>query len=164
MSSSPKCSAFSTRANGFRPRSTSRSTWPGRFIRYRPTAMWSTRWSSPGCTTTTWENQTNRRAMRRQICGSRNKGHGRMLSKEENELLTRVGPGTPCGELMRRYWHPIYPEALLRENPVRKVRILCEDLTLFRDRSGKLGLIQERCAHRCVSLHLGIPDERGLRC
>jgi 5,5'-dehydrodivanillate O-demethylase len=87
-----------------------------------------------------------------------------MMTQEENTLLTRVGPGTPCGELMRRYWHPIYPEILLRENPVRKVRILCEDLTLFRDRTGKLGLVQERCPHRGASLHLGIPDERGLRC
>jgi 5,5'-dehydrodivanillate O-demethylase oxygenase subunit len=87
-----------------------------------------------------------------------------MLTKEENERLTRVGPGTPCGELLRRYWHPIYPEILLRENPVRKVRILGEDLTLFRDRKGKLGLIADRCAHRHTSLHLGIPDERGLRC
>ena len=87
-----------------------------------------------------------------------------MLSKEENERLTRVGPGTPCGELLRRYWHPIYPEILLRENAVRRVRILGEDLTLFRDRKGKLGLIADRCAHRLASLHLGIPDERGLRC
>jgi 5,5'-dehydrodivanillate O-demethylase len=87
-----------------------------------------------------------------------------MMTHEENAELTRVGPGTPCGELMRRYWHPIYPEVLLRENPVRKVRILCENLTLFRDRQGKLGLVQERCPHRSASLHLGIPDERGLRC
>ena len=67
-----------------------------------------------------------------------------MLTKEMNETLTRVGPGTPCGEMMRRYWHPIYPEVLLREKPVRKVRILGEDLVLFRDRSGNLGLVQER--------------------
>lgn len=87
-----------------------------------------------------------------------------MLSEEQNVLLTRVGPGTPCGELMRRYWHPIYPEALLRENPVAKVRILCEDLVLFRDRSGRLGLVQERCPHRGVSLSLGIPQQQGLRC
>ncbi|MEO6380115.1 MAG: Rieske 2Fe-2S domain-containing protein, partial [Caulobacteraceae bacterium] len=87
-----------------------------------------------------------------------------MLSEDQNVLLTRVGPGTPCGELMRRYWHPIYPEALLRENPVAKVRILCEDLVLFRDRSGRLGLVQERCPHRGVSLSLGIPQQQGLRC
>ena len=64
-----------------------------------------------------------------------------MLTREENIELTRVGAGTPCGELMRRYWHPVYPEALLLENPVAKVRILGEDLVLYRDRGGRLGLI-----------------------
>jgi 5,5'-dehydrodivanillate O-demethylase oxygenase subunit len=87
-----------------------------------------------------------------------------MLSNEQNERLTRVGKGTPCGELLRRYWHPIYPEALLKENPVRKVRLLGEDLTLYRDRSGVLGLIAERCPHRSASLHIGIPEKNGLRC
>ena len=87
-----------------------------------------------------------------------------MLTREQNETLTRVGPGTPCGELMRRYWHPIYPAAKLRDNPVAKVRILCEDLVLFRDRSGRLGLVQERCPHRRTSLAVGIPEKEGLRC
>ena len=87
-----------------------------------------------------------------------------MLNHEQNDYLTRVGPGTPCGELMRRYWHPIHPADLLREKPVAKVRILCEDLTLFRDRSGKLGLVQERCPHRQTSLSAGIPEPEGIRC
>ena len=68
-----------------------------------------------------------------------------MVSLNKNELLTRVGPGTPCGTLMRRYWHPIYPQILLEDNPVRKVRILGENLTLYRDGGGRLGLIAERC-------------------
>ena len=54
-----------------------------------------------------------------------------MLSAEANERLTRVGPGTPCGELMRRYWIPVAPFAQLLENPVRKVRVLGEDLILL---------------------------------
>jgi len=54
-----------------------------------------------------------------------------VLSQKKNEMLTRVGAGTPCGDLMRRYWHPIYPEILLDRNPVRKVRILGENLTLL---------------------------------
>ena len=87
-----------------------------------------------------------------------------MLTPQMNERLTRVGPGTPCGELMRRYWIPIAPVAQLDENPVRRVRVLCEDLTLYRDKSGKLGLIGERCLHRRVDLKYGIPDENGLRC
>jgi 5,5'-dehydrodivanillate O-demethylase len=81
-----------------------------------------------------------------------------------NARLTRVGPGTPCGELMRRYWIPIAPFAQLLENPVRKVRILGEDLVLYRDTSGGLGLIGDRCLHRSVDLQFGIPDACGLRC
>jgi 5,5'-dehydrodivanillate O-demethylase oxygenase subunit len=87
-----------------------------------------------------------------------------VLTREENETLTRVGAGTPGGELMRRYWHPIYPAVKLKDNPVAKVRILCEDLVLFRDRSGNLGLIDERCPHRQTSLSVGIPEKEGLRC
>ena len=73
-----------------------------------------------------------------------------MLSAAMNERLTRVGPGTPGGELMRRYWIPIAPYAQLLENPVRKVRILGEDLVLYQDKSGQLGLIGDRCLHRLV--------------
>jgi hypothetical protein len=85
-----------------------------------------------------------------------------MLTKEENEMLTRVGPGTPCGELMRRYWHPIAPTVQLEDNPVRKVRILGEDLVLFRDRSGNLGLIGPRWPHRAMHyVEAPIQDESG---
>jgi 5,5'-dehydrodivanillate O-demethylase oxygenase subunit len=81
-----------------------------------------------------------------------------------NERLTRVGAGTPCGELMRRYWIPIAPYAQLLENPVRKIRVLGEDLVLYKDKSNGLGLIGDRCLHRRVDLQFGIPDECGLRC
>lgn len=87
-----------------------------------------------------------------------------MLTAEENERLCRVGPGTPMGELMRRYWHPIAPTAALRENPVRPVRILGEDLVLYQDRTGGLGLIGPRCAHRATGMQFGIPEAEGLRC
>ena len=87
-----------------------------------------------------------------------------MLTVEANERLTQVGPGTPCGNLMRRYWIPIAPFAQLLENPVRKVRVLGEDLILYKDRRGGLGLIGDRCLHRLVDMQFGIPDECGLRC
>jgi 5,5'-dehydrodivanillate O-demethylase len=87
-----------------------------------------------------------------------------MISKEENEYLTQIGPGTPGGEMMRRYWQPVYPAVELLANPVAKIRILCEDLVLYRDRSGMLGLVQERCPHRGTSLSVGIPEKQGLRC
>ena len=87
-----------------------------------------------------------------------------MLTAEENERLTRVGPGTPMGNLLRSYWHPIAASGQLDENPVKAVRLLGEDLTLFKDKRGELGLIADRCAHRHVKLVYGIPEENGLRC
>jgi 5,5'-dehydrodivanillate O-demethylase len=87
-----------------------------------------------------------------------------MLTSEQNEMLTRVGRGTPMGELMRRYWHPVATSQDLKSNPVRSVRILGETLTLYRDRRDRLGLIGQRCAHRRVDLKCGIPEEDGLRC
>jgi 5,5'-dehydrodivanillate O-demethylase len=87
-----------------------------------------------------------------------------MLNVRENERLTRVGPGTPMGELMRRYWHPIATTSKLVDEPVRAIKILCESLVLYRDRGGTLGLIQESCPHRRVNLLYGIPEQTGLRC
>ncbi len=87
-----------------------------------------------------------------------------MITAETNERLTQTEPGTPGGNWLRRYWHPVGTVAELEEEPVQPVRILGEDLTLFRDLKGKVGLIAERCAHRAVSLAYGIPQENGLRC
>ena len=78
-----------------------------------------------------------------------------MLTAKENERLTRVGPGTPMGELMRRYWQPIAAAAELDDNPVKHVKLLGESLVLYRDRSGALGLIGDTCPHRNVSLQYG---------
>jgi len=87
-----------------------------------------------------------------------------VLTQEENQKLTQVGPGTPMGELLRRYWHPIAAVADLDADPVRPLRILGENLVLFRSETGKLGLVAERCAHRGISLAYGIPQGDGLRC
>jgi 5,5'-dehydrodivanillate O-demethylase len=87
-----------------------------------------------------------------------------MLSTEMNDRLARVGPGTPGGELMRRYWVPFLPAGMLDEDPVQQVRLLGEDLICYRDRSGDVGLIGDRCLHRSVNLRWGIPDDHGLRC
>ena len=75
-----------------------------------------------------------------------------MLTAEQNDLLTRIGPGTPCGDLMRRYWHPIAALSELDKKWNKRVRILGEDLVLFRDKQGRLGLITEACPHRHASL------------
>src|SRR5688500_12016837 len=89
-----------------------------------------------------------------------------MLSSEDNALLTHVGPGTPMGETLRRYWIP----ALLADevpepdcDPVR-VRILGEDLVAFRDSAGKVGVLSEFCPHRGASLAYGRNEGGGLRC
>src|SRR6267142_158316 len=87
-----------------------------------------------------------------------------MLSHEENELLTQVGRGTPMGELLRRYWYPVAAASELIERPTKAVRILGEDLVLYRDKQGRPGLIGPQCAHRRMSLVLGIPEKNGLRC
>jgi nitrite reductase/ring-hydroxylating ferredoxin subunit len=77
--------------------------------------------------------------------------------------LARVGAGTPMGELMRRYWHPIGLLSDASETP-RKVRVLGEDLILFRDKSGTPGLVHPHCAHRGASLFYGKVEEHGIRC
>jgi 5,5'-dehydrodivanillate O-demethylase oxygenase subunit len=87
-----------------------------------------------------------------------------MATQEENDRLTRIGPGTPMGNLLRRYWHPVGTEAELVKEPVQRVRWFGEDLTLFRTERGEYGLIDDRCPHRCLSLEFGIPEECGLRC
>jgi 5,5'-dehydrodivanillate O-demethylase len=87
-----------------------------------------------------------------------------MLTPEENQRLSLIGPGTPCGNLMRRYWHPIAASAQLAKPGTRPVRILGENMVLFRDRQGGLGLVEPQCAHRKAGLVFGMPDELGLRC
>jgi 5,5'-dehydrodivanillate O-demethylase oxygenase subunit len=87
-----------------------------------------------------------------------------MTTQDQNDRLTRVGPGTPMGNLLRRYWQPVGTAIELGEEPVQKVTLMGENLTLFRSERGDYGLIGERCPHRCLSMEYGIPDERGLRC
>jgi 5,5'-dehydrodivanillate O-demethylase len=88
-----------------------------------------------------------------------------MLSKEENELLTRVGRGTPAGEMLRRYWWPVgFSELVGKKSQPTKVRLLGEDLVLFRDGGGRLGLLGLNCSHRGTSLEFGRVEEEGIRC
>jgi 5,5'-dehydrodivanillate O-demethylase len=87
------------------------------------------------------------------------------LTPEANELLTQVGPGTPGGELLRRYWMPIAPTAeITAERPKKRIRLLGESLVLFRDGKGDYGLVPEQCPHRHASLYHGFVEEDGLRC
>jgi phenylpropionate dioxygenase-like ring-hydroxylating dioxygenase large terminal subunit len=88
-----------------------------------------------------------------------------MMSAQENELITRIGPGTPCGALMRRYWQPAaLVEELDGPRPVKAVRLLGEDLVLFRDDEGRHGLLRRDCPHRGADLAYGRREDRGLRC
>jgi phthalate 4,5-dioxygenase oxygenase subunit len=89
-----------------------------------------------------------------------------MFTEEDNEALTRVGPGSLMGDLMRRYWMPfLLPEELPNPDcPPVRVRLLGEDLIAFRDTNGRLGLLDRYCPHRRVDLFFGRNEECGLRC
>jgi len=87
-----------------------------------------------------------------------------MLSAAENETLTRVGTGTPMGELLRRYWQPVAAVAQLDEQPTLAVRLMGEDLVLYKDTRGGYGLLDRHCPHRRADLCYGVPEDRGLRC
>src|SRR5687768_15624583 len=89
-----------------------------------------------------------------------------MLRREDNELVTRVGPGTPMGALMREYWIPFLFSTELAEPdcPPLRVRLLGEDLIAFRDSDGQIGMVAQNCPHRGASLFFGRNEEAGLRC
>jgi phenylpropionate dioxygenase-like ring-hydroxylating dioxygenase large terminal subunit len=87
-----------------------------------------------------------------------------MLTQEENELLTRTGPGTPCGELLRRYWQPAaLSEDIKRDAPL-PIKIMGEELALFRDEQGRVGALDIHCCHRGADLSYGRLEDGGLRC
>ena len=87
-----------------------------------------------------------------------------MLSPEQNRALTQVGRGTPMGELLRRYWMPIAAVAELEDHSTKPVRLMGEDLVLYRDKRGTYGLLDRHCAHRRADLSYGFVEECGLRC
>ncbi len=86
-----------------------------------------------------------------------------MLTETENRLMTRVGPGTPAGEMLRRYWWPVQFSEYIKDRPV-KVRLLGEDFVLFRDGKGRTGMLDLQCPHRLTSLEFGRVEAEGLRC
>ena len=94
------------------------------------------------------------------------------MKSEQNELITRIGPGTPCGMLMRRYWQPValvdeFDPALdprMAQRPLKAVRALGQDLVLFRDAQGRWGLLDRDCPHRNADLSFGRHEGDGVRC
>ncbi len=87
-------------------------------------------------------------------------GYCHQIKPEDDPELTRTGPGTPCGEYFRKFWHPI---GLLTDLPLT-VRILGEDPVVSRDKTGHVGVLHRHCSHQDTSLEYGIIVERGLRC
>lgn len=89
-----------------------------------------------------------------------------MLSHADNDVLCRVGPGTPTGELMRRYWVPALPSSEFPQpdSPPKRMRLLGENLVLFRNAEGRMAALAEACPHRGASLYFGRNDGCGLRC
>ena len=82
---------------------------------------------------------------------------------KEDEELTHVGPSTPCGEYLRRFWHPIALSEELKDLP-QAIKIMGEELVVFRDKSGRVGCLELHCSHRGTSLEFGLIEERGIRC
>src|SRR5947199_2658195 len=88
-----------------------------------------------------------------------------MLTKEENDLVTQTGPGTPCGRLLRSYWQPAaLSEELPPGGPPIPLRLFSEDLVMFRDEQGRIGLLDLHCSHRGTDLSYGRLEDGGLRC
>jgi len=87
-----------------------------------------------------------------------------VLSEGQNKALTQVGAGTPMGELLRRYWMPIAAVAELDDHPTKPVRLLGENLVLYKDKAGNYGLVDRHCPHRRADLSYGWADDCGLRC
>lgn len=87
-----------------------------------------------------------------------------MLTQQENDELTQVGPGTPMGDVLRHYWYPVAFVRELDEFPVKEVRLLGENWAVFRTPCGEYGIVDERCPHRGASLVYGIVEDAGLRC
>ena len=91
-----------------------------------------------------------------------NSAYGRQIPAPDYEL-TCVEPGSPMGELMRRYWQPVCTSDELRDFP-RKEKLLCEEIVVFRDKKGRVGALDPHCAHRGTSLEWGRIEDEGLRC
>jgi 5,5'-dehydrodivanillate O-demethylase len=87
-----------------------------------------------------------------------------VLTAAKNEMLTRVGRGRPMGELLRRYWFPVAGASELEQNPIKTVRLLGEDLVLYKDLSGRYGLLDRHCPHRRADLSYGWVESSGIRC
>ena len=87
-----------------------------------------------------------------------------MLSEAKNKLLTQVGPGTTMGDYLRRYWFPIAAAAEFDSKDVKPIRLMGEDLTLYKDLSGTFGLVDRHCSHRRADLSYGYVEQTGLRC
>lgn len=86
------------------------------------------------------------------------------MTHEQNEQLTRVGPGTQMGDVLRHYWYPVAFVRDLDEFPVKRARLLCEDFAVFKLPDGTYGIVHEKCPHRGASLVYGIVEDGGLRC
>lgn len=87
-----------------------------------------------------------------------------MLTEDQNRQLTQVGPGTPMGELLRRYWMPVAGVSQFDQQAIKPVRLLGEDLVLYKDKRGEFGLVDRRCPHRRADLVHGMVEDEGIRC
>jgi 5,5'-dehydrodivanillate O-demethylase len=87
-----------------------------------------------------------------------------LLTPARNDLLTRVGPGTPMGDLLRRYWQPVAGASEFDKNSIKPIRLMGENLVLYKDRDGGFGLVDRHCPHRRADMSYGWVEDRGIRC
>jgi 5,5'-dehydrodivanillate O-demethylase len=87
-----------------------------------------------------------------------------VLTAARNDMLTRVGPGTPMGDLLRRYWQPVAGASELATDPIKPIRIMGENLVLYRDHGGRYGLVDRHCPHRRADMAYGWVEAQGIRC
>lgn len=87
-----------------------------------------------------------------------------MLTEAKNKTLTQVSAGTPMGDYLRRFWHPVAAAAEFDEKSVKAIRLMGEDLTLYKDLGGTYGLVDRHCPHRRADLSFGYVEDVGIRC
>ena len=91
------------------------------------------------------------------------RGYREARRGESDELLVRTSKGTACGEYLRRYWQPVALASEVEDVP-KLVKVLGEELVLFRDKAGRYGLVHKQCPHRRASMEYGVCEDNGIRC
>ena len=102
-------------------------------------------------------------ALAESVSGNGYKGYQQQARGDSDEILVRTGKSTGCGEYLRRYWQPVALTEEVKDVPLL-IRVLGEELVLFRDKSDRYGLVHKQCPHRRASMEFGVCEKDGIRC